>query len=74
MPLTTPNGHGLRAERLRGNQRVEEKEMEAERRARHRNDAIKLNVGRRSETHADATRSAADAPPDWSRARRHVNS
>lgn len=32
--------------------------MEAEQRARNRNDAIKLNVGRRSETHASATRSA----------------
>lgn len=52
--MTTPNGHGLRAERDRGNERMEEKEMEAEQRARHRNDAIKPYVGRRSEKHADA--------------------
>lgn len=72
MPLTTPNGHGLRAERdIERRREWKKKEMEAEQRARHRNDAIKLYVGRRSEIHAEASLSAAgpDAPPDWTWAR-----
>lgn len=55
MLLTTPNDRGLRAERHRGNERVE-KEMEAQQRARRRNDAIKLHL---------VLRTWADVPPDW---------
>lgn len=49
--------------------------MEAEQTAHHRNDAIKLYVGRLSEIHADASLSVdgPDAPPDWTWARCHAS-